>query len=181
MASQFDDIPEQALAWHRAGKGAVLATVVQTWGSAPRPVGSQLAISGESEIAGSVSGGCVEGAVVLEALDVLQTGETRMLTYGVSDDEAFAVGLACGGTIRVMVEPLGAALTEDMLADLVSARADRRAVAYVVETEGAGRRLAGREDYPDRFRADKSGFEADETTILSGGLWIATKVVSSAS
>ena len=72
--TQVDDIPETALAWHRAGKGAALATVVQTWGSAPRRVGSQLAISGEAEIAGSVSGGCVEGAVVAEALDAIEDG-----------------------------------------------------------------------------------------------------------
>ena len=92
----FDDIPETALAWHRAGRGAALATVVQTWGSAPRPVGSQLAISGDAELAGSVSGGCVEGAVVAEALDALEDGQSRILEYGVTDDEAFAVGLACG-------------------------------------------------------------------------------------
>ena len=75
----FDDIPETALAWHRAGRGAALATVVQTWGSAPRPVGSQLAISGDAELAGSVSGGCVEGAVVAEALDALEDGQSRIL------------------------------------------------------------------------------------------------------
>ena len=103
MTQGFDDIPEIALDWHRDGKGAALATVVQTWGSAPRQVGSQLAISGAGEIAGSVSGGCVEGAVVVEAMDALQDGRSRILEFGVSDDEAFAVGLACGGTIRVMV------------------------------------------------------------------------------
>jgi len=100
---RFDDIPETALAWHRAGKGAALATVVETWGSAPRRVGSQLAISGQGEIAGSVSGGCVEGAVVAEALDAIDAGKPVMLEYGVSDGDAFAVGLACGGTIRILV------------------------------------------------------------------------------
>ncbi len=122
MTADFDDIPAIALDWHRSGKGAAMATVVETWGSAPRPVGSQLAISGEGEIQGSVSGGCVEGAVVVEAIEALEEGGSRVLTYGVSDDEAFAVGLACGGTIRVMVEPV-AEIGEDLLADLVAARA----------------------------------------------------------
>ena len=103
---RFDDIPETALAWHRAGQGAVLATVIETWGSAPRPVGSQLAISGGGEIAGSVSGGCVEGAVVVEAMEAVEEGGARLLEFGVSDDEAFAVGLTCGGTIHLYVEPL---------------------------------------------------------------------------
>ena len=99
--TRFDNIPEKALEWHKSGKGAALATVVQTWGSAPRRVGSQLAISGDGQIEGSVSGGCVEGAVVTEALDALEDGQPRMLEYGVTDGDAFAVGLACGGTIRV--------------------------------------------------------------------------------
>ncbi|MEM6945997.1 MAG: XdhC family protein, partial [Pseudomonadota bacterium] len=90
-----DAVPEQALAWHRAGKGAAFATVVETWGSAPRPVGAQLAISGDGEIAGSVSGGCVEGAVVVEAIEALGDGRCRILEFGVSSEEAFAVGLAC--------------------------------------------------------------------------------------
>ncbi len=107
MIAEHDRIPEIALEWHRQGKGAVLATVVETWGSAPRPVGSQLAVSGEAEIMGSVSGGCVEGAVVAEALEALDDGRCRILEFGVSDDDAFAVGLACGGRIRVMVEPVG--------------------------------------------------------------------------
>ena len=102
-----DGVPEGALGWHRAGKGAVLATVIETWGSAPRQAGSQLAISGEGQMMGSVSGGCVEGAVVTEALAALGDGRSRVLTFGVSDETAFAVGLACGATIRVLVEPVG--------------------------------------------------------------------------
>lgn len=107
---RFDNIPEIALQWHRAGKGAALATVVETWGSAPRRVGSQLAVSGEGEIQGSVSGGCVEGAVVMEAIEALEDGQHRLLEFGVSDGDAFAVGLACGGKIRVLVEPVGDAM-----------------------------------------------------------------------
>ena len=134
--SEHDSIPEIALGWLDAGKGAALATVVQTWGSAPRPVGSQLAISSEAEIMGSVSGGCVEGAVVAEALETLEEGDCRILEYGVSDDDAFAVGLACGGTIRVMVEPVGVGLGPDrgLSEDLVARRERREPVAYVVRT-----------------------------------------------
>jgi xanthine dehydrogenase accessory factor len=164
---RFDDIPEVALDWHRAGKGAVLATVVQTWGSAPRPVGSQLAVSGTGEIQGSVSGGCVEGAVITEALEAVEDGESRLMTFGVSDDEAFAVGLACGGTIRVLVEPVGRAVPEDLLAELVERRAAREPVGYVVNTESWERRLVGRDAYPDRFRGDRSGFEEDEATFVA--------------
>ncbi|MBV0911502.1 XdhC family protein [Anianabacter salinae] len=161
------DVAEIALHWHRAGKGAALATVVETWGSAPRPVGSQLAISGAAEIEGSVSGGCVEGAVVVEAMDALEDGRARMLEFGVSDDEAFAVGLACGGRIRVMVEPVGKTLAEDTLAALVEARAARRGVAYVVDTESWQGGLKSREEYPHRFRMDRSGFEEDGKTFVA--------------
>ncbi|MCB6176846.1 XdhC family protein [Rhodobacter sp. Har01] len=162
-----DRIPEIALDWHRAGKGAALATVVDTWGSAPRQAGSQLAISGAGEIMGSVSGGCVEGAVVTEALEALQDGTPRLLTFGVSDETAFAVGLACGGTIRVMVEPVGEApqaLPEALLADLVAARAASRAVAYEVRPDAWARQLLapGQDAAADaRFRSDRSGSEED--------------------
>ena len=164
----FDDSPETALAWHRAGHGAALATVVETWGSAPRRVGSQLVVSGAGEIQGSVSGGCVEGAVVAEALDALSDGRPRLLTFCVSDDEAFALGLACGGTIRVLVEPVGASLPEARLADLVAARAARRAVAYVVNPETGAGRLAGADDpaLAARFRADASGMEGAEFVAI---------------
>ncbi|MBD3678917.1 MAG: XdhC family protein [Rhodobacteraceae bacterium] len=162
-----DQIPEQALAWHRAGRKAALATVVETWGSAPRPVGSQLAISGAGEIAGSVSGGCVEGAVVAEALEALETGESLILTYGISDNEAFAVGLACGGTIRVMVEPVGPAIPEELLSQLCDARAERQPIAYSVQTKDWTRQLMPRMSFPDRFRADKSGFEEDAETFVA--------------
>jgi len=162
---RFDDIPETALKWHREGRGAALATVVGTWGSAPRRVGSQLAISGEGEIAGSVSGGCVEGAVVAEALDAIEAGQPVMLEYGVSDGDAFAVGLACGGTIRVLVEPVGRVMPEEVLADLVLAREGRVPVAYVTGMEVA-RRLE-RAGHEDRFRMDRSGFEEDGETFVA--------------
>ena len=174
MRAEHDAIPEIAQEWHRAGKGAVLATVVQTWGSAPRPVGSQLVVSGAAEIMGSVSGGCVEGAVVAEAIETLTDGQPRLLTFGVSDEDAFAVGLACGGTIRVLVEPVGAVMPAAILDALVAARAGRRPIAYMVHTETWARHLAGgpgggalssgalaSEALQARFRADRSGMEDD--------------------
>jgi xanthine dehydrogenase accessory factor len=163
---RFDHIPETALAWHREGRGAALATVVETWGSAPRRVGAQLAVSGEGAIEGSVSGGCVEGAVVAEALEAIEAGEARLLEFGVSDEDAFAVGLACGGTIRVLVEPVGRVLPEAMLTELVDLRAARRPVAYVVDLEGGPRRLAT-EGYAERFRMDRSGVEEDGRSFVA--------------
>ncbi|WP_299776631.1 XdhC family protein [uncultured Roseobacter sp.] len=156
----FENAPEQALAWHEAGRGAVLATVVETWGSAPRRVGAQLVIAGDGEMQGSVSGGCVEGAVVLEATEALEKGEQRLLEYGVSDGDAFAVGLACGGTIRILVEPIGTVLPEALLRELMEARAARQPVAYEANVKTGARRLL-RDGYEERFAMDRSGFEQE--------------------
>ena len=93
--------------WAAEGRALALATVVETWGSAPRPVGSPLVIDAEGNFEGSVSGGCVEGAVITEALDVIADGKPRMLEFGVADETAWRVGLSCGGRIRVYVEPIG--------------------------------------------------------------------------
>lgn len=92
--------------WKRQGKDIAVARVVDLDGSGPRLPGAAMVVSGEGEVAGSVSGGCVEGAVVTEALGVLETGERKMVSFGYSDDEAFAVGLTCGGTIHLFIEPL---------------------------------------------------------------------------
>ena len=104
--TELNDPLGVAETWCKAGRPVALATVVETWGSAPRPAGSHLVIDGEGNFEGSVSGGCVEGAVVGEAIEVLETGEPRMLEFGVADETAWEVGLSCGGTIRVYVEPL---------------------------------------------------------------------------
>jgi xanthine/CO dehydrogenase XdhC/CoxF family maturation factor len=92
--------------WREAGRDVAIATVIETWGSAPRPAGSHLVIDGEGNFEGSVSGGCVEGAVITEALDVIGSGRPRMLEFGVADETAWRVGLSCGGRIRVRVERL---------------------------------------------------------------------------
>ena len=119
------DILHQACAWAGTGTGAAdgksaaLATVITTWGSAPRRTGALLAISSEGELAGSVSGGCVEGAVLAEAQDIMSHGQPKILEFGVSDEEAWEVGLACGGTIRVFIEKVDeekATLTNEITA-----------------------------------------------------------------
>ncbi len=96
-----------AEAWTRAGRRVALATVIETWGSAPRPVGAHLVIDADGNFEGSVSGGCVEGAVVAEAAEVIETGRATTLEFGVADETAWQVGLSCGGRIRVYVEPVG--------------------------------------------------------------------------
>lgn len=93
-------------AWRARGRKVALATIVKAWGSAPRPLGSKMAVSEDGEMAGSVSGGCVEGAVVETALAVLESGEPRRVDFGVSRDDAFAIGLSCGGTLEILIEPL---------------------------------------------------------------------------
>ena len=102
--SDTAEILEQAARWREAGKGVALATVVNTWGSSPRPLGSKLAVDSDGAFVGSVSGGCVEGAVVTEALETIRDGKPRLLDFGVSNEEAWEVGLACGGKIEIFVE-----------------------------------------------------------------------------
>ncbi len=104
--TDHDDVLQQAADWRTAGKQVALATVVTTWGSSPRPVGSQLAVDDAGNMLGSVSGGCIEGAVVHEARAVIADGKPRLLDFGVTNEMAWEVGLACGGKVQVYVERL---------------------------------------------------------------------------
>lgn len=106
MSTNDAELLAKAEDWVRAGRGVAIATVIETWGSAPRPVGSHLVIDSQGNFEGSVSGGCVEGAVVAEAAEVIASGEARVLEFGVADETAWRVGLSCGGKIAVRVEPL---------------------------------------------------------------------------
>ena len=108
LNQEFSTLDELAIAeqWLEAGRNVAIATVVSTWGSAPRPMGSHLVIDEDGNFQGSVSGGCVEGAVISEAMDILQTGKPKMLEFGVADETAWEVGLSCGGKIQVYVEPI---------------------------------------------------------------------------
>ncbi len=101
---EFDRIPEIAAEWRAAGKAVALASVVSTWGSAPRPVGSLLVVDEDGRMMGSVSGGCIEGAVVEGALETIASGEPRMMEFSVGNDRAWEVGLACGGTVKVYID-----------------------------------------------------------------------------
>jgi xanthine/CO dehydrogenase XdhC/CoxF family maturation factor len=102
--SDHAEILQQAAQWLGAGKGVALATVVKTWGSSPRPAGAKLAVSEDGAFVGSVSGGCVEGAVIEQAIEAIRDGKPRLLDFGVSDEQAWEVGLACGGKIEIFVE-----------------------------------------------------------------------------
>lgn len=135
------DLFAQALAWHDAGRPIAIATVIETWGSAPRAVGSVMVVDSAGAMEGSVSGGCVEAAVVIGAQDAIAAGRSVVLSYGVTDEDAFAVGLACGGQIRVLVEPVGAVMPVDLLRQLVAADEARRSLAYEVDLTSDARRL----------------------------------------
>ena len=132
--------------WRAQGQAVALATVIQTWGSAPRGVGAKMALTPGGQIAGSVSGGCVEGAVFETGVKVLKTGRPQLLRFGVADDTAWQVGLACGGTIEVFVKPLDLALYDAMRAVL----AEERPAASVLVVRGPadllGREIVLRDD-----------------------------------
>ena len=104
MGNDLEDVLAVAAAWRVEGRGVALATVVSTWGSSPRPVGSQLLVDDQGAMLGSVSGGCIEGAVVLEARQAIADGKSRTLDFGVTSEQAWEVGLACGGKVQVYVE-----------------------------------------------------------------------------
>ncbi len=141
-----DAVVAQALAWLAAGRKVALATVARTWGSSPRPAGSKLAVDDAAEFVGSVSGGCIEGAVIQEALEVMEGGGSRVLSFGVSDETAWEVGLACGGKIEVLVEavvpdPGKPGVARGTLEDLLGARRGRRPVVLATPLAGGAHRL----------------------------------------
>jgi xanthine dehydrogenase accessory factor len=141
--SDAEDVLQTASAWLKDGKRVALATVVATWGSSPRPAGSQLAVREDGAFVGSVSGGCVEGAVVEEALGVIGGGQPRVLAFGVADETAWEVGLACGGKIRIYVESLGGApgMKRETLHRLLADRAARRTVVVATTLATGEQRL----------------------------------------
>ena len=107
MKNSFDEkILDEAKDWIESKQQVVLATVIQTWGSSPRAVGSRMIVNDKGDFSGSVSGGCIEGAVIREAVDIINTGMPKLLNFGVSNDQAWEVGLACGGKVEVFVERL---------------------------------------------------------------------------
>jgi xanthine dehydrogenase accessory factor len=171
------DVFPELMSWLAQGRQVVLATVVSTWGSAPRPPGSKMLIDRHGAMVGSVSAGCVEGAVVEEAQGVLRDGTPRLLEFGVADDTAWQVGLTCGGEIRVWVEPISALLeAPGAFERWQQAIAERRSAVRAVIVEGpAGLRGASR--VIDRLGSDgtplpsdlAAQFEAEARLLLAGG------------
>jgi len=141
----LDAVLAQAAAWRAAGRGVALATVIRTWGSSPRQPGSKLAVDEAGAFVGSVSGGCIEAAVIHEALEVMATGASRVLGFGVSDETAWEVGLACGGKIEVFVEAVapaqGRGLSRELLDELLAARRAPRAALLATPLDGSAHRL----------------------------------------
>ncbi len=142
-----------ATEWLHGARKVALATVTRTWGSAPRPEGSQMAIRDDGAFSGSVSGGCVEGAVIGEAQNALQDGRPRNLKFGVSNEDAWAVGLACGGTIEIHVAPVVAAPQQSLLDELKAARDSQRAVVLATDLATGESVLR----YPDETASDALG------------------------
>ena len=107
MSNNFDEVLTKAADWKKSNKNVAIATVVSTWGSSPRPIGSRMAINQDLEVIGSVSGGCIEGEVIIEAQKGIKTGTPKRLNFGVTNTQAGDVGLACGGKGEVFVERIG--------------------------------------------------------------------------
>lgn len=166
-------ILQSTLDWLDEGRRVVLATVIQTWGSAPQPVGSKLLIDGDGNFLGSVSGGCVEASVVAEAVDVLAEGRPKTLEFGVEDGTAWQVGLACGGTIRILLEPIaphadGGSIPENVFRELVGDLQSRRPAALVTQLATGARRLG---HSPADFGQELTGavedaLRRDKSTLL---------------
>jgi xanthine dehydrogenase accessory factor len=174
MSAADPAILGKALDWLDDGRSVALATVIQTWGSAPQPVGSLLLIDAEGNFLGSVSGGCVEAEVIEQAKDVIAMAAPKTLEFGVEDETAWKVGLACGGTIRILVEKLDPGAAKPVLHQLIEDTGARRKVALVTDLSSGVRRLAHQPGdlspdlapaLDDAFRRDKSTAAGTETFI----------------
>jgi xanthine dehydrogenase accessory factor len=174
MSAPDPNVLAKALDWLKGGRQVALATVVQTWGSAPQPVGSLLVIDGEGNFLGSVSGGCVEAEVVAQAAEVIASDRPRTLEFGVEDQTAWKVGLACGGTIRVFLERLDAEegdARRGVLHRLIGDVEARRRVALVMELGSGTRRLAHApgDVEPEIATALEEAFRRDKSLAVAGG------------
>jgi xanthine dehydrogenase accessory factor len=163
------DVLEQLEAWRQQDEDIAVATVIETWGSAPRQVGAKMTTTRSGGLAGSVSGGCVEGAVIEESKAVMQSGEPRLLTFGVADETAWEVGLACGGNIRVLVEPFSA--WDSIYASLKRRIEARDAMAVVSALEGppeqSGHKLIV---LPDGSTEGQLAIDAPVEQVVKGAL-----------
>lgn len=162
-------IIESALEWIKQGRNIALASVVQTWGSAPQPVGAQLLIDDQGRFLGSVSGGCVEAAVITEAEEVIASGKPRLMTFGVANETAWEAGLACGGTIRVFVESIDD-VKAGLLRQIVKYKKGRVGVALVTGLADGVARLVPQPQAGDDVLADElaEGFRFDKSAVVGG-------------
>jgi xanthine dehydrogenase accessory factor len=162
-----DDVFDAAFSWRDAGKPVALATVVSTWGSSPRPPGSHLGVSADGEMTGSVSGGCIEGAVVKEALDILKGTPARVLDFGVTDQQAWDVGLACGGAVKVLVRDFAA--SAPLYAKARAALASGETTALVTRLDGGETVMLGAGDLPGAVaEAARKALADDRSRAYSG-------------
>jgi xanthine dehydrogenase accessory factor len=173
----MNDALDAALAWQDGGQAVALATVVETWGSAPRPAGSLMACNAAGTFVGSVSGGCVEVAVIEAARELMSGAPPRVLEFGVTDDEAWAVGLACGGRIRVLVEvpPPG------LLQRLAAARSQGLPVVLASALGSGARRLLGPSFEPAASALDDAAaaalrFDAAQRVTLDDEEWLLSPI-----
>ena len=162
MAGSPANTTRSALEWIDAGNKTALATVTQTWGSAPRPTGSQMAVRDDGAFVGSVSGGCVENAVIEEALNAIADGNIRNLEFGVSNEQAWSVGLACGGMIRVHVAPIESEERKDVLRNIAQAAEESRAAVLASDLESGAWRLV----FPDTETDERFAAAAREAARL---------------
>lgn len=170
VSADTEDVLEPALGWLDDGRAVAIATVLRTWGSSPRPVGSQLAVNDRGAFVGSVSGGCVEAATVQAALDLFEHAGPRRLEFGVADDDAWRVGLACGGKIEMLVQDIGP--ERALLEQLVCARRERRAVVLAIELgTGRARLIHSVDEAGELAGAVQEAFDRD-TSALSGDWFV---------
>jgi len=178
MIERDEDPLLAAAAWISGHQTVAVATVTRTWGSAPRPAGSQMAVREDGAFVGSVSGGCIEGAVIGEAQSALQDGKPRNLKYGVTNEEAWAVGLACGGTVEVNVTPVTRAPERATIAALNAARDAHRAVVLATELSSGHTQLIYPGEAGNGVLADaalKAARHDESTTVeADGGAWFLT-------
>ena len=135
--NDIDDILTPTSFWLKEKRRIALATVISTWGSSPRPVGGQMAIDENGEIIGSVSGGCIEGAVISEGIDSIKDGKSRIKDYGISNDMAWEVGLACGGELKVLIQPLN--LEDEIVYSIVDSIKKRKTVKLKIDCSNGDR------------------------------------------
>ena len=135
--NDVDDILTPTSFWLKEKRKVALATVISTWGSSPRPVGGQMAIDVNGEIIGSVSGGCIEGAVISEGIDSIKDGKSRIKDYGISNDMAWEVGLACGGELKVLIQPLN--LEDEIVYSIVDSIKKRKTVKLKIDCSNGDR------------------------------------------